>query len=230
MLFVLSCRDVFRASHATLLPSKKALHIVISSYTLVSNMIDSFARREQIKAQVETHGGLTGDISWDYVILDEGHIIKNPATKLYKSLQMLPTYHRVIMTGTPIQNNLLEFWALVDWVSCGTLLGDKKSFQAQYQTPIINGQNPRVSRRSQLTLLLSPRCYPCCAAHCRPWWRRWRRAKRLSSDCIDSPTPSCCSAKRLTEIMKKCSSCQVGYCPSRWVYRHVFTLLPCCCR
>ena len=84
-------------------------------------------------------------ISWDYVILDEGHIMKNPSTKLYKSMHALPTHHRVIMTGTPIQNNLTEFWALVDWVSCNSLIGNKKEFLLNYGNPITDGQNPKVS-------------------------------------------------------------------------------------
>ena len=52
--------------------------IVISSYNLVANMTDDFV----------------GGGSWDYVILDEGHIIKNPTTKLSKSMHMLKSNHR----------------------------------------------------------------------------------------------------------------------------------------
>ena len=49
------------------------------------------------------------------------------------------------MTGTPIQNNLTEFWALLDWVTCGQVLGDKKAFMTQFSAPIIAGQNPKAS-------------------------------------------------------------------------------------
>lgn len=55
--------------------------IVISSYNLVANMTDEFA----------------GGGSWDYVILDEGHIIKNPTTKLSKAMHMLKSNHRYSM-------------------------------------------------------------------------------------------------------------------------------------
>lgn len=54
--------------------------IVITSYQLVANMIDDFSGR-----------GV-----WDYVILDEGHIIKNPATKLSKAMHMLKCNHRLV--------------------------------------------------------------------------------------------------------------------------------------
>jgi SNF2 family DNA or RNA helicase len=43
---------------------------------------------------------------WDYVILDEGHIIKNPSTQRAKSLLEIPCVHRIVISGTPIQNNL----------------------------------------------------------------------------------------------------------------------------
>lgn len=42
----------------------------------------------------------------DYIILDEGHKIKNTATKTAKNLRLIPAKHRFILTGTPVQNNL----------------------------------------------------------------------------------------------------------------------------
>jgi hypothetical protein len=55
---------------------------------------------------------------WDYVILDEGHKIKNPSTQMNKAAHSVPTNHRLLVTGTPIQNNLRELWGLMDW-ACG---------------------------------------------------------------------------------------------------------------
>jgi DNA excision repair protein ERCC-6-like len=46
------------------------------------------------------------EMIWDYVILDEGHIIKNPKTQRAQSLYEIPSGHRIIISGTPIQNNL----------------------------------------------------------------------------------------------------------------------------
>ena len=60
--------------------------IIISSYQLVSNMIDSFSNQGK----------------WDYVILDEGHIIKNPATQTSKNMGFLQSLNRLILTGIPI--------------------------------------------------------------------------------------------------------------------------------
>jgi SNF2 family DNA or RNA helicase len=63
----------------------------------------------------------------DYVILDEGHTIKNPQTKISKAMQVLNSNKRLILSGTPIQNNLMEMWCLVDWVTKGNIIGNKPS-------------------------------------------------------------------------------------------------------
>jgi DNA excision repair protein ERCC-6-like len=106
-----------------------ATKIVISSYHLVSNMIDEFANRGK----------------WDYVVLDEGHIIKNPATKISKSMHFLNSNHRLLLSGTPIQNNLTEFWAIVNWVTKGKRFGTLPSFKQDFSIPIVEGQDPRAT-------------------------------------------------------------------------------------
>lgn len=53
---------------------------------------------------------------WSYVILDEGHKIKNELSLTSKSLQGLGAEYRLILTGTPLQNNLVELWALLRWL------------------------------------------------------------------------------------------------------------------
>lgn len=103
--------------------------IVISSYQLVSNMIDDFSNRGR----------------WDYVILDEGHVIKNPTTKTSKSMHLLRSSHRLILTGTPIQNNLNEFWAIVNWATKGERVGTLSAFKEDFTLPIELGQNPKAS-------------------------------------------------------------------------------------
>ncbi|PLW48329.1 hypothetical protein PCASD_02858 [Puccinia coronata f. sp. avenae] len=54
--------------------------------------------------------------SWGYVILDEGHRIKNHESQLSQSLQTVRSVHRLILTGTPVQNNLIELWCLFHWL------------------------------------------------------------------------------------------------------------------
>jgi SWI/SNF-related matrix-associated actin-dependent regulator of chromatin subfamily A member 5 len=53
---------------------------------------------------------------WRYVVLDEGHKIKNDLSLISKALQGLRAEYRLILTGTPLQNNLTELWALLHWL------------------------------------------------------------------------------------------------------------------
>lgn len=53
---------------------------------------------------------------WSYVVLDEGHKIKNDLSQISKALQGLGAEYRLILTGTPLQNNLIELWALLRWL------------------------------------------------------------------------------------------------------------------
>ena len=53
---------------------------------------------------------------WSYVVLDEGHKIKNDLSLVSKALQGLGAEYRLILTGTPLQNNLQELWALLHWL------------------------------------------------------------------------------------------------------------------
>ncbi|KFK28086.1 hypothetical protein AALP_AA8G470500 [Arabis alpina] len=87
-------------------------------------------------------------IKWDYMILDEGHLIKNPSTQRAKSLLAIPSLHRIIISGTPIQNNLKELWALFNF-SCPGLLGDKNWFKENYEQPIIRGNDKNAKERDQ---------------------------------------------------------------------------------
>lgn len=53
---------------------------------------------------------------WNYLILDEGHKIKNEKSQISKALQALGAEYRLILTGTPTHNNMLELWALLHWL------------------------------------------------------------------------------------------------------------------
>ena len=68
---------------------------------------------------------------WNYCILDEGHLIKSSKTKLSKSIKLIKASHRLILTGTPIQNNVTELWCLFDFLIPG-YLGTEKQFHLKY--------------------------------------------------------------------------------------------------
>nr|AAI50169.1 Si:ch211-278b8.3 protein [Danio rerio] len=76
------------------------------------------------------------EFKWDYVILDEAHKIKTSSTKTAKSAHAIPAKNRVLLTGTPVQNNLREMWALFDFACQGSLLGTSKTFKTEYENPI----------------------------------------------------------------------------------------------
>ena len=70
--------------------------------------------------------------SFYYLVLDEAHIIKNPKTKMYQTINKIPAEKRIILTGTPIQNNVMELWALFNFLMPG-FLGSENDFDIKYQ-------------------------------------------------------------------------------------------------
>jgi SWI/SNF-related matrix-associated actin-dependent regulator of chromatin subfamily A member 5 len=55
-------------------------------------------------------------IAWNYLIIDEAHRLKNEASQFSQTVRMLNTRHRLLLTGTPLQNNLHELWALLNFL------------------------------------------------------------------------------------------------------------------
>ncbi|CDH59745.1 dna repair and recombination protein rad26 [Lichtheimia corymbifera JMRC:FSU:9682] len=75
---------------------------------------------------------------WGYVVLDEGHKIRNPDSETTLACKQFKTSHRIILSGTPIQNNLKELWSLFDFIFPGRL-GTLPVFQTQFSVPITIG-------------------------------------------------------------------------------------------
>ena len=108
-----------------LIPKLKKHDVVITSYEVVRNDVASLQ-----------------DMSWHYCILDEGHIIKNAKTKLTKAVKSIRANHRLILSGTPIQNNVLELWSLFDFLMPG-FLGTESSFSERFSKPILSNRDGR---------------------------------------------------------------------------------------
>jgi len=85
--------------------------------------------------QMRLQKGPLMDVSWGYVVLDEGHKIRNPDAEVTLTAKQAQTVHRIIMTGSPIQNRLTELWSLFDFVFPGKL-GTLPVFEAQFAIPI----------------------------------------------------------------------------------------------
>ncbi|XP_023228465.1 DNA excision repair protein ERCC-6-like isoform X1 [Centruroides sculpturatus] len=75
---------------------------------------------------------------WHYIILDEGHKIRNPDAQVTLACKQFRTCHRLILSGSPIQNNLKELWSLFDFVYPGKL-GTLPVFLQQFAVPITQG-------------------------------------------------------------------------------------------
>ncbi|MCX5330345.1 DEAD/DEAH box helicase [Streptomyces sp. NBC_00140] len=83
---------------------------------------------------------------WGMVVADEAQHVKNPYSATAKALRTIPTPARVALTGTPVENNLSELWALLDWTTPG-LLGPLKSFRARHARAVENGEDEEAVRR-----------------------------------------------------------------------------------
>ncbi|KAJ3180474.1 helicase [Geranomyces variabilis] len=80
----------------------------------------------------------------DIVICDEGHRLKNAQMQVSKAISALPVKRRIILTGTPLQNDLGEFYAMVDLVNPG-VLGSPAVFKRVYETAIFRSRDPDCS-------------------------------------------------------------------------------------
>ncbi|KAJ1024814.1 hypothetical protein NDA16_002854 [Ustilago loliicola] len=87
-------------------------------------------------------------ISWNYCILDEGHVIRSAKTKTTKAVKMIRANHRLLLSGTPIQNNVLELWSLFDFLMPG-FLGTERSFHERFGKPIIASRDGKLSAKEQ---------------------------------------------------------------------------------
>ena len=105
--------------------------IVITSYEIARNDVDILL-----------------PINWNYLVLDEGHLIKNPKAKVTQAVKRLLANHRLILSGTPIQNNVLELWSLFDFLMPG-FLGTEKVFQDRFAKPIAASRFAKSSSKEQ---------------------------------------------------------------------------------
>ncbi|ORY40453.1 hypothetical protein BCR33DRAFT_754270 [Rhizoclosmatium globosum] len=105
--------------------------VIITSYEILRNDVDDFAA-----------------YNFNYCILDEGHVIKSAKTKLTKAVKTVKCMNRLILSGTPVQNNVLELWSLFDFLMPG-FLGTESQFQAKFGKPILASRDAKSSSREQ---------------------------------------------------------------------------------
>ncbi|MEU1276479.1 DEAD/DEAH box helicase [Streptomyces sp. NPDC005799] len=93
------------------------------------------------------------EATWSLVAADEAQHVKNPYAVTARELRALPARARVALTGTPVENNLSELWALLDWTTPG-LLGSLSTFRDRHARPVETGEDPEAAER--LSRLIRP--------------------------------------------------------------------------
>ncbi|MGC5346043.1 DEAD/DEAH box helicase [Streptomyces sp. DT171] len=112
-------------------------------------VLTTYGTMRSSAAQLAEHG-------WGLVVADEAQHVKNPHSSTAKALRTIPSPARVALTGTPVENNLSELWALLDWTTPG-LLGPLKAFRSRHARIVENtgtaaglGNDEAVERLSRL--------------------------------------------------------------------------------
>ncbi|MCP3768446.1 DEAD/DEAH box helicase [Streptomyces sp. MAR25Y5] len=93
------------------------------------------------------------DVSWGMVVADEAQHVKNPYAATARQLRSIGARARVALTGTPVENNLSELWAVLDWTTPG-LLGRLGTFRRRYADAVEGGADPAAAE--QLARLVRP--------------------------------------------------------------------------
>ncbi|VDN09472.1 unnamed protein product, partial [Dibothriocephalus latus] len=118
------------------------LHSSGSGYTNPSRLMSSlFSTSGFVLTTYGTlmlHRDLLLPLAWQYLILDEGHKIKNPEADITMTVKRFLTPHKLIVSGTPMQNNLKELWSIFDFVNVGKL-GSLPDFLQNFAVPITQG-------------------------------------------------------------------------------------------
>ncbi|WP_432104807.1 DEAD/DEAH box helicase [Streptomyces sp. bgisy091] len=122
----------------------------------VSRSLDDLAGNEFV---LTTYGTMRLDAArlagtpWDMVVADEAQHVKNPHAATARQLRTIGARARVALTGTPVENNLSELWAILDWATPG-LLGRLGTFRTRFANAVEGGGDPAAAER--LAALISP--------------------------------------------------------------------------
>jgi SNF2 family DNA or RNA helicase len=90
--------------------------------------------------------GRLAEQPWGLLVADEAQHVKNPHAHTAKALRAIPSMSRVALTGTPVENNLSELWALLDWTTPG-LLGTLSGFRDRYAKAVEGDRDEQAARR-----------------------------------------------------------------------------------
>ncbi|BCO07651.1 hypothetical protein GF1_00270 [Desulfolithobacter dissulfuricans] len=106
-------------------------HLVLTSFGLALRDIDTLRQ-----------------VSWAGIIVDEAHNIKNPDTRQSRAIRSIPARFRIALTGTPVENSIMDLWSIMDFCNPG-FLGTKSSFRKKYLGPVQMRQDDEAAKRLQ---------------------------------------------------------------------------------
>lgn len=101
-------------------------------------------------AGLQIYSDILIPVPWEVAVLDEGHKIRNPNTEITIHCKELLTPNRIILSGTPMQNNLIELWSLFDFIN-PMRLGSLVAFRQQFEIPIRLGGYANATRVQMMT-------------------------------------------------------------------------------
>lgn len=106
------------------------------------------ANYDSIRADEASYSTVYGKkIEWDYIILDEGHKIKDNKSATFQALKSLKAQKKLLLTGTALQNNIKELWVLFSFIFDEHLLGPYSQFYRTYELPIVKSRTKGASGR-----------------------------------------------------------------------------------
>ena len=112
------------------------------------------ARFEPYDLVITTYGiarideELLSSFYFNYIILDESQLIKNPSSKSFKAVKRLKAKHRLVLSGTPIENSVADLWSQMAFLNPG-LLGSYRYFQQEFVQPIEKKKDDEKAQRLQ---------------------------------------------------------------------------------
>uniref|UniRef100_A0A182N536 Transcriptional regulator ATRX n=1 Tax=Anopheles dirus TaxID=7168 RepID=A0A182N536_9DIPT len=112
--------------------------VMIMGYDMFRNLANPTAARIRKKVRDSLQTSLI-DPGPELIVCDEGHLLKNEKTSLSQAVNRISTMRRIVLTGTPIQNNMKEYYCMVQFVK-PMLLGTYPEYMNRFVNPITNGQ------------------------------------------------------------------------------------------
>lgn len=121
-----------------LMQQVKAVDVVLTSFATARRDLDLLSR-----------------VRWHRIVVDEAQNIKNPVSAQTTAICSLPAQHRLALTGTPIENRLMDLWSIFNFLNPG-YLGTKTSFRKSFEVPISQAEESSGKQADLLRRLIEP--------------------------------------------------------------------------